>query len=122
MTLGICFADPDVDFVSRRPVMNKHLRLSTTSLSVLAVALAAALATLVDAALRFDPEARARRNRAALAETLQLSDLSLFTEARYTRHPALADLHSAFQDHPAALDHFPSAAWMPPTRWHEKQP
>jgi hypothetical protein len=38
----------------------------------------------------------------------------LFTEARYTRHLTQADLHSAFQDHPVALEHFPSGSLLPP--------
>jgi hypothetical protein len=39
---------------------------------------------------------------------LRLTDLCLFTEARYTRHLSQADLHSAFQDHPVSLEHFPT--------------
>ena len=50
-----------------------------------------------------------------LVEKLGLTDLSLFTEARYTRHISVSDLHSAFQDHPASLEHFPSGSFiMPP--------
>ncbi|MDD5171206.1 MAG: hypothetical protein PHN75_20485 [Syntrophales bacterium] len=41
---------------------------------------------------------------------LELTDLCLFTEARYTRHLSQADLHSALQDHPVALEHFPAGA------------
>lgn len=52
--------------------------------------------------------------RAALVAELGLTDLALFTEARYTRHPTQADLHSAFQDHPLALDHFPTGSLVPP--------
>lgn len=43
-----------------------------------------------------------------------ITDLCLFTEARYTRHPSQSDLHSAFQDHPMALEHFPSGSLVPP--------
>lgn len=51
-----------------------------------------------------------------LAKSLQLTDLTLFTEARYTRHPSQADRHAPFQDHPMALDHFPSGSFvLPPT-------
>ena len=47
---------------------------------------------------------------------LELTDLSLFTEARYTRHLTQADLHTAFQDHPFAFEHFPSGSLVtPPT-------
>ena len=45
---------------------------------------------------------------------LQLTDLSLSTEARYTRHPAMADRHAPFQDHPLALEHFPSGSLILP--------
>ncbi|MGB4064627.1 MAG: hypothetical protein WBK19_12470 [Azonexus sp.] len=59
----------------------------------------------------------------ALVEKLGLTDLALFTEARYTRHPTQADLHSALQDHPGAFDHFPSGSLLPPpailTQSHE---
>lgn len=43
-----------------------------------------------------------------------LTDLCLFTEARYTRHPTLADLHSAFQDGPLSIEHFPVGALAGP--------
>jgi hypothetical protein len=45
---------------------------------------------------------------------LGLTDLCLFTEARYTRHITQADMHSAFQDHPFAFEHFPSGSILPP--------
>jgi hypothetical protein len=57
-----------------------------------------------------------------LVKKLRLSDLCLFTEARYTRHPAMADLHSAFQDHPFAMDHFPSGSLVSPPRFHHESP
>jgi len=41
---------------------------------------------------------------------LQLTDLCLFTEARYIRHLSQTDLHTPFQDHPGALEHFPSGS------------
>ena len=49
-----------------------------------------------------------------LVTRLGLTDLALFTEARYTRHPSQADLHSALQDHPGAFDHFPSGSLLSP--------
>lgn len=52
-----------------------------------------------------------------LVSRLRLTDLALFTEARYTRHPSQTDLHSAFQDHPLAFEHFPSGSLVvPPAR------
>ena len=45
-----------------------------------------------------------------LVHRLGLTDLCLFTEASYTRHLSLADFHTAFQDSPMALEHFPSGS------------
>ncbi len=53
-------------------------------------------------------------DRRALVSQYGLTDLALFTEARYTRHPSQADLHSAFQDHPGAFEHFPTGSLLPP--------
>jgi hypothetical protein len=50
----------------------------------------------------------------ALVRELGLTDLSLFIEARYTRHPSQADRHSPFQDHPAALERFPTGSLLAP--------
>jgi hypothetical protein len=47
---------------------------------------------------------------ASVVSDLELTDLCLFTEARYTRHLSQADLHSAFQDHPVSLEHFPAGS------------
>jgi len=53
-----------------------------------------------------------------MVEDLALTDLCLFTEARYTRHLSQADLHSPFQDHPLSLEHFPSGSFvLPPQRF-----
>jgi hypothetical protein len=49
---------------------------------------------------------------ARIVKDLELTDLCLFTEARYTRHPSQADLQTAFQDHPMAMEHFPSGSFM----------
>jgi hypothetical protein len=43
-----------------------------------------------------------------------LTDLCLFTEARYTRHPSQADFHAPFQDSPLSLEHFPSGSLVVP--------
>ena len=51
--------------------------------------------------------------------SLHVADLCLATEARYTRHPALADRHAPFQEHPMALEHFPTGSLIVPVR--EKQ-
>lgn len=51
---------------------------------------------------------------AAAARAIGLTDLAVWTEARYARHPALADRFSAFQDHPGAIEHFPAGAVVAP--------
>ncbi len=56
--------------------------------------------------------ARLARN-AELVHRIGLTDLALFTEARYTRNPALADLHTPFQDNPVTFEHFPSGTFAP---------
>ena len=56
----------------------------------------------------------AEKKRAQVVRDLQLTDLCLFTEARYTRHLSQADLFSPFQDHPMAFEHFPSGSLVLP--------
>ncbi|MEG3638013.1 hypothetical protein [Magnetococcus sp. PR-3] len=63
--------------------------------------------------VRADHQQRVLAN-GAWVKKLQLTDLSLFTEARYTRHPTMADRHSAFQDHPLSLEHFPTGSLVAP--------
>ena len=51
----------------------------------------------------------------SMVRKLELTDLCLFTEASYTRHLSMADLHTPFQDSPMSLEHFPSGSLvMPP--------
>lgn len=69
------------------------------------------LATLVTAghlsAIRTGPT---RAGNQQLAQAFQLTDLALWTGARYTRHLSQADLFSAFQDGVGALEHYPEGA------------
>ena len=69
--------------------------------------------TFLHAALSSRKAGPAIAERARLVAALDLTDLALFTEARYTRHPTQADLHSAFQDYPLALEHFPTGSLVP---------
>ena len=71
------------------------------------------LLSLVDAGLRGGAGERLARIQAQV-ERLELTDLALFTEARYTRHPTQADWFTPFQDHPLALEHFPSGSLLLP--------
>ncbi len=66
------------------------------------------------AALSSRAAAPALRDEVLLVRRLGLSDLCLSTEASYTRHLSLADFHTAFQDHPLALEHFPSGSLLEP--------
>lgn len=87
-------------------------------LPLLAVALAGFAMSFVDAALLRERHAVRIEASHALAKRLALTDIALFTEARYTRHPSQADLHAPFQDHPLALEHFPTGSLIAPPR-HE---
>jgi hypothetical protein len=60
--------------------------------------------------LQRQADLRAIDSIAGVVANLELTDLALFTEARYSRHPSQADFHSAFQDHPVALEHFPTGS------------
>lgn len=91
------------------PARNSH-----RALILIACLLALFLLTFADASLRRAGSAERLDENARLVQQLGLTDLCLFTEARYTRHPSQADLHSAFQDHPLGLEHFPSGSLLPP--------
>jgi hypothetical protein len=73
-------------------------------------------AAFVHAALQRNARQSGLREKSELVRTLELTDLCLFTEARYTRHPSQADLHSPFQDHPVSMEHFPSGSLLLPLR------
>ena len=84
------------------------------ALIFLALAGIAFAGCFVDAARLRATAAGDANGMAALVAQLRLTDLALFTEARYTRHPSQADLHSAFQDHPLAQEHFPTGSLISP--------
>jgi hypothetical protein len=54
------------------------------------------------------------KDEVEMVRGLELTDLCLFTDARYTRHPSMADLYTPFQEHPLSLEHFPSGSLLPP--------
>jgi len=49
-----------------------------------------------------------------LVRHLKLTDLSLWTEARYTRNPSQTDVFTPFQDFPSSLEHFPAGSIIGP--------
>jgi hypothetical protein len=63
---------------------------------------------------RIRDDAAPHARNLALVGDLGLTDLCLFTEARYTRNPSQADAHAPFQDHPMALEHFPAGSLASP--------
>jgi hypothetical protein len=86
------------------------------TLLVLVALFALFLGTFVHAHLAAARSQLLQQENRALTARLGLTDLALFTEARYTRHLSQADLHTAFQDHPGALEHFPSGSVIGPPR------
>jgi hypothetical protein len=101
------FSYPDTGALSLRP---SNYFLAFTAMNLLLFSL-----LLLHARTKPAEALAIQSSCAELVEELLLTDLCLFTEARYTRNPAMADLHSPFQDHPLSLEHFPSGALvMPP--------
>ena len=91
------------------------VRKSTGLLIVLLVGgLAMAGLLYIHPHLQRDDYERGLAQRKHLVRDLQLTDLCLFTEARYTRHLSQADLHAPFQDYPLAFEHFPSGSLVLP--------
>ena len=92
--------------------MIKHkvfLVFTLIELLVLAGLVAAGRRTAV---VRTAGEIRAKRE---LVRVLSLTDLAIWTEARYTRHPSQADFFTSFQDYPSSLEHFPAGSIMGPS-------
>jgi hypothetical protein len=71
---------------------------------------------LAHASLSEEARRASLQEKVELFTRLKLTDLCLFPEARYTRHLSQADLHSAFQDHPLSLEHFPSGSFTVPPK------
>ena len=82
-----------------------HLFLGFLALCVVLLVLMFAHAAWRQRADRAD-----RALRAHIVAHHGLTDLCLFTDARYTRNPVMADFNTPFQDSPLSLDHFPSGS------------
>ena len=54
------------------------------------------------------------REKINMVKRFELTDLCLFTDAQYTRHPSMTDLTTPFQEHPMSPEHFPSGSLLPP--------
>jgi hypothetical protein len=105
-----------MDFISSAIMRN-------SSLFFIYITSGAVLLSLLLVHASFSESARQANleEKAMLVKTLKLTDLCLFTEARYTRHLSQADLNTPFQDHPMSLEHFPSGSFtQPPERMSER--
>jgi len=90
------------------------VRKSTFFLILTSLNLALCALLVLHARIRGAENGAVRGANRELVRELQITDLCLFTEARYTRHPAMADRHAPFQDHPLSLEHFPTGSLVHP--------
>ena len=91
--------------------MNKmRYRIFTLLMAAEALALALLLTAGHFATVRTEPTRRCNRQ---LVRAFELTDLAIWTGARYTRHVSQADTFAAFQDSMGALEHFPEGALAP---------
>ena len=89
-------------------------RESTAFFLFTALCLASLLLLFFHATWREKADRNIYAEKREIVRALGLTDLCLFTEARYTRHPAVADRFTPFQDHPMSLEHFPSGSILLP--------
>lgn len=93
-----------------------RVRKSTLFLLTMMMEVAVLALLLVHASLSEEAQRANLQEKAGLVTTLKLTDLCLFPEARYARHPSQADWHAAFQDHPLSLEHFPAGSFTAPPK------
>ena len=91
-----------------------EVRKSTLYIAFTALCLAALAGLVLHAASGRSNGSRELAERRRLVKELSLTDLVLSTDARYTRHPSMADLNTPFQDSPMSFEHFPSGSLIPP--------
>lgn len=85
--------------------------LALLAAEVLAMALLAVSSGPVDDAGKRAAELRSQRE---LVSLLALTDLALWSDAGYLRHPSAGDRFTPFSDHPAGMEHFPGGSVVPP--------
>jgi hypothetical protein len=78
------------------------------------------LVLLVSGRIALQSRQSDEREQRDIVKQLMLTDVSLWTEARYTRNPSQADLFSAFQDFPSSLEHFPAGSIIAPAQVFER--
>lgn len=77
---------------------------------------------MVSASISSTKRAPALKANQQLVKNLMLTDLSLWTEARYSRHPSQADFFAPFQDFPAAIERFPAGSLTAPAAIYSLSP
>jgi hypothetical protein len=92
------------------------MRKSSLFFSFLSIEIVVLALLLVHAAISQSAQHKVISEKASLVKALRLTDLCLFTDARYTRHLSQADLNTPFQDHPLSLEHFPSGSFVQPPK------
>lgn len=90
------------------------LRKSTLFFAVILLQLILAFSLLGHARFRMATDLPALRSMAEMSAQLGLSDLCLFTEASYTRHPAMTDFSTPFQNGHGIPEHFPTGSLIAP--------
>ena len=95
------------------------IRRSDIYLGILAAGILALTLIFVHASRTVRTDGSFMRERELIVTKYGLTDLCLFTDARYSRNPSMADRATPFQDHPGSLEHFPSGSIIkPPLRMH----
>lgn len=89
-------------------------RKSTVFLGSIALGILVFVLLCIHALYADHKRSHAVKERLRIAEQYGLTDLCLFTDARYSRNPAMADIATPFQDHPISLEHFPSGSIISP--------
>ena len=90
------------------------MRLSTAYLGVTGLLLILLTGLVLHAFQERKNEGPLLSQMADMVNRLNLTDLCLFTEASYTRHLAMTDLNTPFQDSPFSFEHFPTGALVLP--------
>jgi hypothetical protein len=90
------------------------MRKSSVCFAFAAVTILLLCAMFLHAARRQKGDLEALEHKRMMVGALQLTDPCLFTDARYIRHLSQADFHTPFQNHPGALEHFPSGSLVSP--------
>lgn len=93
-----------------------RVRKSTVFLAFSTFGIVLVMLTVLDGHARRVSATQLLGDRAGMVSALGLTDIALFSEARYTRHPSQADRHSAFQDHPGSMEHFPTGSFVAPSQ------